>query len=104
MTKRKTIETYSQGQDEQIAYTLDTTPWGNNPSNTVVKIYSIDEDDGSLTDVSSTCLEGTPSENGNIITLPTVKSLTPKTVYRLEIKFTLGGNIFEAYTTLYGEL
>lgn len=103
MTKRRTIETYSQGQDERVAYILDVTPWGNTPSNPVVKIYSI-ADDGTLTDVSSTNLEGNPAINGNEITLPIVKSLVPETVYRLEIKFDVGGNTLETYTTLTGEV
>ncbi len=87
-----------QGVDEQIAYTLTTTPWGSSPIDVDVKIY-----DDTRTDKSSTCLNGSPSVNGDIITTPLVISLTARMLYRLEIKFTSSGNIFEAFCEILGE-
>jgi hypothetical protein len=42
-------------------------------------------------------LSGSASVAGDVITTPVVKSLVAGTQYRLEIKFTVSGNIFEAF-------
>ena len=88
-----------QGVDEEIKYKLTTTPWGSSPSSpsAVIKILPAD------TDVSSTCLSGSASAVGDVITLPTVKSLTAGTEYRLEVKFTVGGNVMEAWVKVIGQ-
>jgi len=85
-----------QGVDEEIAYTLTTTPWGSTPSDVAVTAY----EGSSFTVVTSTVLSGSPSINGDVITTPVVKSLTAGKAYRIEIKFTVGGNIMECYFEL----
>jgi len=87
-----------QGQDEKIRYTLTTTPWGSSPSIPAVTIY-----DQFGTNLSSTNLSGDPSIVGDVITTPFVLSLIAGKRYRLEIKFTAGGNIFEVYGYIRGE-
>ena len=87
-----------QGEDEQIAYYFSSTPWGSNPSNVSAKIY-----DSHNVDKSSTCLSGTCSVNGDVITIPVVKALVVEETYRLEVKFTCSGNIFEAYCVIAAE-
>jgi hypothetical protein len=77
-----------QGADEEIAYTVTTTPWGSDPSDVVVKAYNLS---AGYTDVSQDVLTGNPSVNGDVITTPVVGTLT------IEIKFTVGGNIMECY-------
>lgn len=83
-----------QGADEQIAYRLTTTPWGSSPTSVAVVAYDITTD--ARTDVSSTVLSGSAGVVGDVITLPVMKSLTAEHVYRVEIKFTCSGNVFEA--------
>lgn len=87
-----------QGEDEQIAYTLTTTTWGSSPTSPAVSIY-----DSNNVDSSSDLLTGSPSVNGDVITTSTVQSLTAGNTYRLDIQFTSGGNVFEAYCTIKGE-
>lgn len=87
-----------QGTDEQIAYSLTTTPWGSDPSSPSVAIY-----DESGTDLSLTNLSGSASVSGDVVTTPKVLGLTAGVRYRLEIKFTSGGNIYEAYAYIKGE-
>ena len=87
-----------QGADEQIAYTLTTTPWGNTPTSVAVVLKN-----SAGTDVSSTCLSGSASVSGDVITTPIVKSLTADAQYRLEIKFTISGNIVETWANLFGQ-
>ena len=41
--------------------------------------------------------------SGDSIVTPIVKSLVAGESYRMEIKFTSNGNIFEAYTDIVGE-
>ena len=90
-----------QGTDEQIAYTLTTTPWGSTPTSVAVAAYDITS--GTRTLVTSTVLSGAASVSGDVITTPVVKSLTASSVYRLEILFTVSGNIEEAYLIINAE-
>lgn len=98
-TNRVIIESpLYQGEDEKIIYTLDTTPWGNNPSDIVVTIY-----DKNRIDYSSTCLSGSASANGNIITTPKVQNLTAGKQYQFEIRFTISTNVLEAFAIIHAE-
>lgn len=101
MTTRKVGSTYFQGSDEEISYSLETTRWGANPSEVVVKVWDISS--GARVDVSLTKLSGTPSVINDVITLPIIKALEPNHSYRVEIKFAAQGNVFEAYFDLFGE-
>ena len=87
-----------QGEDEQIAYALTTTPWGSSPSSPVVTIKDADGED-----VTSTYASGSASVSGDVITTPTILDLVDGAQYRLEIKFTVSGNVEEAWSDLYGE-
>lgn len=82
-----------QGIDESIAYTLTTTPWGSTPTSISVKAYETP----AMTDVSATVLSGSASVTGDVITLPLLGNLVEGQEYRVEVKFTCSGNIFEAY-------
>lgn len=82
----------SQGADEEIVYTLTTTNWGTSPSSVTVKAYDLSN---ASADVSTTVLSGSASVSGDVITLPTVKSLTAGRIYQIEVKFTAGGSVFE---------
>jgi hypothetical protein len=88
-----------QGVDEQIAYQLTTTPWGSSPGSVAVTLK-----DAEGVDMSATCLSGSASVSGDVITTPTVKSLIAGQKYRLEVKFTVSGNIVEAWTEIWGEV
>ena len=83
-----------QGVDEEIVFTLTTTPWGSTPIGVSVKAYDMDVP---WTDVSATVLSGSPSVTDDVITLPILKSLTEGKRYRIEVKFTAGGNVFEPW-------
>ena len=90
-----------QGEDEEITYTLTTTPWGSTPSSTSAAIFSISGD--TLTDVTTGAMSGATSVSGDVITLPAIASLTDGARYRVEVKFTVSGNVFEAYAFIYCE-
>lgn len=90
-----------QGADEQIAYQLTTTPWGSTPSGVAVTCFDITT--GARTDVSSTNLSGSATVLGDVITCPILKSLTAGNTYRVEVKFTSGGNVWEAYFIVQAE-
>ena len=101
MTVREVIEgTQYQGADEQIAYTLDVSNWGSTPSSTSAKIFDVQN---SYSDVTGTNMTGATSVTGDVITTPTVQSLVAGKVYRAEVKFTLSGNVFEAYFNIHGQ-
>ena len=83
-----------QGEDERIAYRVSTTPWGSAPTSVVVVVKDVR---ASYADVTATNMTGSPSVVGDLITLPILHSLIAGKTYRIEVKFTSGGNVFEAY-------
>jgi hypothetical protein len=89
------------GEDENIVYTLTTTPWGSDPSSEAAKIFEVDGDD--LTDVTSGLMSGSASATADVITLPAIAGCTAGTDYRVEIIFTCSGNVFEAFAELKAE-
>lgn len=92
-----------QGVDEIIAYTLTTTPWGSSPSSVTVTVYDVTPG-ATLTDVTSTVMPtNSPSVSGDVITLSALKLLTADHKYRVEVKFTCSGNVFEAFCHVLAE-
>ena len=88
-----------QGVDEEVVYTISTTKWGGSPSGVSVAVYSVSG--STYTDVKSTVMpSGSPSVSGDVITLPPLKALTQGTIYRIEVKFTAGGNVLEPYVII----
>jgi len=101
MVSREIVEGEQvQGKDEEITYSLTTTPWGSNPASIVVKVYDITL--GHM-DVTATVMPtGTGAAIGDVITLPELKSLTEDHNYRVEVKFDVVSNTFEAYFIVRG--
>lgn len=100
---REVIESpLEQGKDERVPYQLTTTPWGGTPSSVTVTLWLVSAD-GSLSDVSSTCLTGSSSVSGDVLTTPVVYSLTADSTYRLEMKFTTGSKIYEPYLIIWAK-
>lgn len=99
MSIRRVIESpLRQGADEQIQYKLTTTPWGSDPTSVSVVVFESGED------VTSTVMPtGTPQVEGDVITLPVLKSLEAGKDYRVEVKFTAGGSVWEAYFNVFAE-
>jgi len=98
-TSRRIIESpIHQGEDEEITYALTTTPWESDPSSPVVTIKDADGED-----VTADYTDGSASASGDVITTPTILDLVAGTQYRLEIQFTVDGNVEEAWADLRGE-
>lgn len=88
-----------QGEDERVAYWVDTAPWGGYGGSAAAVLK-----DASGTDISLTNMPGAASEAGGVITTPLVISLTRNIKYRLEILWVVGGNTFETYCEIIGEV
>lgn len=89
-----------QGEDESIAYTLDVSAIGSSPSS--VSVVVKDVTNGTV--VTSTVMPtGSPSVSGNVITLPALKLLTAGVLYRVEVMYTISGNILESYFYVQGQ-
>ena len=83
-----------QTSDEQIAYSITTTNWASTPAAPSAAAY--DEYDNSV--VTSTVFPvNNPSAVGDVITLSLLRALTQKHTYRIEVRFTSGGNTYECY-------
>ena len=95
-----------QGEIEEEAFFINTRPWGGTPTNVTAAAFSYTESGGTTTytDVTSTVFPtNTPTVSGDIITLSPLKALTAGTNYRIEVKFTAGGNVHETYRYITGE-
>jgi len=86
-----------QGEDESIAYALTTTPWGSSPSSPTLTVKN-----AASVDITSTVAPGTATVSGDIITCPAISGLKKSNRYRLEIKFTISGNVLETWADLIG--
>lgn len=87
-----------QGEDERVAYRLNTTPWGTSPSSPTVVLYDVDN-----ADVTATYMTGSPSASGVYITCPILHSLVDGAQYRMEIKWVDSGNTLETWVDIYGQ-
>jgi len=92
-----------QSAEEEITYTLTTTPWSASaPSSPVIKVYDVTT--GARTDVTTTVMPvNSPTVDGQVITLSPLKLLTAGSVYWIGIKFTAGGNIFRPHCIIKAE-
>lgn len=82
-----------QGVDEVIVYAITATPVPD--AVTQVKVY--DESQNYL-DVTTTVMpSGSASVDEAVITLPALKLLTEKHLYRVEVLYTSGGSTLEPY-------
>ena len=96
-----------QGADENIVYTITSTPWGSSPGSSSAKIYLYAGDDendaASYTDKTADNMTGAASESGDVVTLPAIDALVADTKYRVEVQFTCSGNVFEPYFWIHAE-
>lgn len=85
--------TQQQGSRESLIRTITTTPWASDPTNPTFKVYL----DSTGVDVTDIVMPGTATVNGDVITLPKLKSLTKEKLYRVEVNFTAGLNDWTCY-------
>jgi len=88
-----------QGEDEEIAYSINVSNVGSSPTSPSVGVY-----DNTGKDVTSTVMPtNSPSVAGNIITLSPLKNIISGIEYRVEVKFTVGSSIYEHYFRVRGQ-
>ena len=83
-----------QSADEELSYTITTTNWASTPTSPTFIAWDLITG-GTVT--ATVFPSGTASLNGDVISLPLLKSLTKGHTYRVEVKFTAGGSIWEPY-------
>jgi len=82
-----------QGEDESISYTLDVSAIGN-PSSPSVVVKDVDGDSV----VTATVMPvNSPTVNGATVQLSPLTLLTAGRLYRVEVKYTVAGNVLESY-------
>lgn len=103
-SKREVVESpQEQGEDERIAWTLTTTPWGGSPSSPTCVLKLIDPS-GDMTNVTATNVTGSPSISTDNITSGIVHSLVANSKYRLEFKWVSGSNTLESYLIIFAKV
>ena len=100
MSNLHNLGTTEQRSGEIIAYTNDVTNVGSSPTVSSVHIFNTSDFD---TNTDSANLSGSSSVSGNVITIPLVTSLTDQETYRVVITYTISGNTFQDFFTLYCE-
>lgn len=104
---REVIESpLDQGKDETISYQITTTPWCTAPSLPVVTIYDVTGGIYTALSVAELAIVmpvNNPTIAGDVITLSPLKALTVDKVYRVEVKFTAGGDVWEAWFLVHGQ-
>ena len=88
-----------QGEDEEIFWTLDVSGWGDGTPSAITVVVKDEEG----TDVTTSVMTGSPVGGDGTIVLPTLHSLTAGVTYRIEAKFTLGGQVLEGYAFIEAE-
>jgi hypothetical protein len=103
MSSRNVIEgRQTQGVDEKIIYSVDTTPWGTGAiTNIVVTAKDVTNNFG---DVSADVTSGAASEVSGVITLPKIQSLTAGHLYRVEVKYDQANNTRECWFEIQAEM
>ena len=89
-----------QGIDESVFYTVDTAPWGGSPS---ALGHEITDEEDYTASLKSTMMTGTPSAVGDIITCPALSLVEEDKIYRIYVKFTIGGSALSGYFRVKGE-
>ncbi|MBN1814704.1 MAG: hypothetical protein JXA14_22885 [Anaerolineae bacterium] len=90
-----------QGEDEGIYYSITTTPWGSSPTNVSVVVKDVHQSYEDVTD--EVMPSGSPSVDGDVITLPKLRNLERNHWYVIEVKFTVSGNDLEAIIPVVGQ-
>lgn len=86
--------TRHQSADESLAYSITTTNWVANPTGPSAVVV----DETAAEDVTDTVFpSNSPSASNDVITLSLLKNLIKGHRYRVEVKFTVGTNIYEFY-------
>lgn len=88
-----------QRPDERVAYQLTIDSSYASPGSAACTLYDVTT--GTATEVASK-LSGSPAIVGQVFTSPLVIDLVAGSTYRLEFKFTSGGNTFEPYLLIVG--
>ena len=93
---------YTQGVDEVVAYgPVTTTSWGSNPTSPTLKVQ---EWVGNVwVDQSSTMTSGSCSVVGDVVSLPSIKSLVEGHAYKVILEFTIGASTLSADFVLSAE-
>jgi hypothetical protein len=92
-----------QGASEAVVYTITTTPWMTGPLSATAKIEQYQPTTRLFTDVTATCMAGSCTINGDVITLPVVSKLTEGEMYLVSVAFSKGANTLEAVAWVQGE-
>jgi len=93
-----------QGVDERISYWFTTAPWGGTPTNASVKVYDVGGGYGEKVDVTTAVLpDHAATIEGDVITLGLLRNLVLGTRYRVEVQFSIDGNLEETWFIVQAE-
>ncbi len=91
-----------QSSSEELCYRITTTNWVSNPSSPAVSAYDETIGNVDVTTVYPDETEGAlptnnPVASDDVITLSPLKNLVAGHMYRIEVTFTVGDNVYNAH-------
>lgn len=92
----------TQGVDEKIIYSVDTTPWGTGTISSIV--VTVKDAMNSFEDVTADVTSGAAAEASGVITLPKIQSLEVGHLYRVEVKYDQANNTRECWFEIQAEM
>lgn len=90
-----------QTSNEELIYSITTTNWGTSPTSPAV---TANDETTRLICTTTVFPTNSPSVAGNVISLSPLKSLTEGHTYRINVKFSTGGNVYECYFKVFCEV
>ena len=103
--RREVIEGVQyQGVDEVISYTVNVAALMPTPSDTPTAVAVVVKDDHGATVTAAVMPTNGPSVADGVISLSPLRSLTAGVLYRVEVRYDIGGNTLESYFYVQAEM
>ena len=93
-----------QGVDEAIGYTVDVSALMPTPSDTPSAVVVVVKDDHGTAVTATVMPTNAPSVADGVISLSPLRSLVAGVLYRVEVQYTIAGNVLESYFYVQAEM
>ena len=93
-----------QGVDEAIGYTVDVSALMPTPSDAPSAVAVVVKDDHGTAVTATTMPTNAPTVADGVIALSPLRALVAGVLYRVEVQYTIAGNVLESYFYVQAEM
>lgn len=93
-----------QGVDEVISYTVDVSALMPTPSDAPSAVAVVVKDDHGTAVTATTMPTNAPTVADGVIALSPLRALVAGVLYRVEVQYTIAGNVLESYFYVQAEM